>query len=154
MKPSPQQLQIILLVISLIPLGVASWQDVRTRHVSNWITIPLFFLAWPLAWWLHGWEGVIVTGVVFLITFLAMPLGFGAADGKLAVYLAAVGGAILVLLGLVFNLLILMQARVFPERARRLAILHEEEDGRHIAGVPGFFLAAAVFLLMQSARVS
>ncbi len=149
MKPSPQQLQIILLVISLIPLGVASWQDVRTRHVSNRITVPLFFLAWPLAWWLHGWEGVIVTGVVFLITFLAMPLGFGAADGKLAVYLAAVGGAILVLLGLVFNLLMLMLARLFPERARRLAVLHEEEDGRHIAGIPGFFLAAAVFLFVE-----
>ena len=149
MIPSPQQLQIILLAISLIPLGVASWQDARTRHVSNWITIPLFLMAWPLAWWLHGLEGLFLAGVVFLITFLAMPFGFGAADGKLAVYLAAVGGIVLVLLGLLINLLILMLARVFPEQARRLAILHEEEGNRHIAGIPGFFLAAAVFLLVE-----
>ena len=149
MKPSPQQLQIILLTISLIPLGVASWQDARTRHVSNWITIPLFLMAWPLAWWLHGLEGLFLAGVVFLITFLAMPFGFGAADGKLAVYLAAVGGVALVLLGLLINLLILMLARVFPEQARRLAILHEEEGERHIAGIPGFFLAAVVFLFVE-----
>ncbi len=141
--------QSTILLISLIPLGLAAWQDMRTRHVSNWITLPLFFLAWPLAWHLHGLEGLFLTGVVFLITFLSMPFGFGAADGKLAVYLAAVGGAILVLLGLVFNLLMLLLARLFPKRARRLAILHEEEDGRHIAGIPGFFLAAAVFLFVE-----
>ena len=139
----------VLLLFSLVPLGVASWQDVRTRHVSNWITIPLFLVAWPLAWWLHGREGVVVAGVVFFVTLLAMPLGFGAADGKLAVYLAAVGGVALVLTGLLLDLLILMLARGFPEQARKLAILHEEEDGRHIAGVPGFFLAAVVFLFVE-----
>ena len=147
---SPSQLTpTLILAVSLIPLGIAAWQDARTRHVSNWITLPLFLMAWPLAWWLHGLEGLFLAGVVFLITFLAMPLGFGAADGKLAVYLAAVGGVALVLLGLLLNLLILMLARVSPERARRLAVLYEEEDGRHVAGVPGFFLATAVFLLVE-----
>ena len=141
--------QQVVLFISLLPLGLAAWQDMRTRHVSNWITIPLFLIAWPLAWRLDGWSGVGVTAVVFAITYAAMPYGFGAADGKLAVYLAAAGGAALALLGLLINLLILLLARLFPNASRRLAILHEEEDGRHVAGVPGIFLAITVFLLIE-----
>ncbi len=141
--------QLVILCLSLIPLGLASWQDMRTRHVSNWITIPLFFLAWPLAWRLHGWEGVFVTGVVFLITLLAMPVGFGAADGKLAVYLAALGGIPLVLLAFLLLLLLFLAARLFPGLAERLVILHDEEDGRHVSGVPGFFLADAAFLFLS-----
>ena len=141
--------QSTILLISLIPLGLAAWQDMRTRHVSNWITLPLFFLAWPLAWHLHGLEGLFLTGVVFLITFLSMPFGFGAADGKLAVYLAAVGGVVAVLPALGFLLLLFLTARLFPGLAERLVILHNEDDGRHIAGVVGFFLAAVVLLLVE-----
>ena len=140
--------QLVILCLSLIPLGLASWQDMRTRHVSNWITIPLFFLAWPLAWWLHGWQGVAVTGVTFLATYAALPFGFGAADGKLAVFLAALGGVGAVLLALGFLLLLFLAARLFPALAERLVILHEEENGRHVSGVPGFFLADAVFLFL------
>ncbi len=139
-----------VLLTSLIPLAAAAWQDMRTRRVSNWITIPLFFLAWPLAWGLHGWEGLAVTGVVFLVTFLAMPFGFGAADGKLAVFLAAAAGLPAVLLGLGLVLLLFGLMRLFPGLGERLAIVHEEEDGRHVAGVVGFFLAAAVFLLVET----
>ena len=139
-----------VLLTSLIPLGVATWQDICTRHVSNWITIPLFFLAWPLAWRLHGWEGLAVTGVVFLVTFLALPFGFGAADGKLTVFLAAVAGLPAVLLGLGLVLLLFGLVRLFPGLGERLVIVHEEEDGRHVAGVVGFFLAAAVFLLVEA----
>ena len=140
---------VLLMAGSLIPLAVAAWQDIRTRHVSNWITIPLFFLAWPLAWWLHGWEGLAVTGLVFIITLLAMPFGFGAADGKLAVFLAALYGLPAVLLALVLSLGLLLASRLFPHQAGRLSIIHHEEDGLHIAGVISFFLAAAVFLWIE-----
>ena len=143
-------LQAVLLLISLAPLGVASWQDIRTRNVSNWITIPLFFLAWPLAWWLHGWAGIGVVAVTFIATYAAMPFGFGAADGKLAVFLAGLGGAPAVLLALGLVLLIFLLVRFFPGLAKRLAIVHVEQDGNHIAGVVGFFLAAVVLLLMRT----
>ena len=142
--------QQVILLLSLPPLGLAAWQDVHTRHVSNWITIPLFALAWPLAWWLHGWEGLAVTGVVFLVTLFAMPYGFGAADGKLAVFLAAVGGALAVLLALGISLLLLWVSRKFTHLVQRLAIIHQEEDGLHIAGVISFFLAAVVFSAIMS----
>ena len=137
----------MILLLSLAPLGVASWQDMRTRNVSNWITIPLFFLAWPLAWWLHGWAGIEVVVVTFIATYAAMPFGFGAADGKLAVFLAGLGGAPAVLLALGLVLLIFLLVRLFPNLAQRLAIVHVEEDGNHIAGVVGFFLAAVVLFL-------
>ncbi len=146
-----ENIRIYLLAVSLIPLAAAAWQDMRTRHVSNRITIPLFFLAWPLAWSLWQWDGLVVTGVVFLVTFLAMPYGFGAADGKLAVYLAAVGGVAAALLALVLSLTVLSLSRMFPDLARRLSIIHQEEDGLHIAGAINFFLAAAVFLLVEVA---
>ena len=139
-----------VLLISLLPLGVAAWQDIRTRHVSNWITIPLFALAWPLAWWLHGWEGLAEVAVTFFATYAAMPLGFGAADGKLAVFLAAVGGALAVLLALGISLLLLLISRKFTHLVQRLAIIHQEEDGLHIAGVISFFLAAVVFSAIMS----
>ncbi len=141
--------QQIIFLVSLAPLGLAAWQDMRTRHVSNWITIPLFFLAWPLAWWLHGWEGVAVVAVTFFATYAAMPLGFGAADGKLAVFLAAVGGLPAVLLALGLVLVLFLLVRLFPNLAQRLAIVHVEEDGNHIAGVVGFFLAGLVLLLVE-----
>jgi Flp pilus assembly protein protease CpaA len=137
-----------VLLISLLPLGVAAWQDIRTRHVSNWITIPLFVLAWPLAWWLHGWEGLAVTGVVFLVTLFAMPYGFGAADGKLAVFLAAVGGALAVLLALLMSLVILIVTRTFPFLATRLPFVFKKEDGCHITGVPLFLVTEVLILCL------
>ena len=138
----------VILLISLLLLGAAAWQDMRTRHVSNWITLPLFFLAWPLAWRLHGWTGLAVTGATFLATFLATPYGFGAADGKLAVFLAATGGVMAVLLALGLNGLLFLLARLAPQQAQRLPFVYFEEDGVHIAGGVGMFLAGVGMLLV------
>jgi len=35
-----------VLTLWLLPCAI---QDRRTRHVSNWLTVPLFILAWPVA---------------------------------------------------------------------------------------------------------
>ena len=35
-----------LLTLWLLPCAI---QDRRTRHVSNWLTVPLFIVAWPVA---------------------------------------------------------------------------------------------------------
>lgn len=141
--------QTIVLTLSLFPLAIAAWQDVRTRQVSNWITIPLFFAAWPLAWALQGWEGVIVVGIMFFTTYLAMPYGFGAADGKLTVFLAAVGGIPAVLLALGLNGLVFLLARLFPNHVDRLPLLRVKEGELHIAGALGFFLAGVVVRIVR-----
>ncbi len=75
----------VLMVFWLLPCAL---QDYRTRRVSNWLTVPLFLLAWPVA---------IVTGhlaltfAAFVGVYVATKLEprAGAADGKLMVGLAA-----------------------------------------------------------------
>ena len=69
----------------LLPCAI---QDRRTRHIANWLTIPLFLLAWPVAL-LTG--HLALTCAVFLGVYVASKLEprAGAADGKLMVGLAA-----------------------------------------------------------------
>jgi len=69
----------------LLPCAI---QDRRTRHVSNWLTVPLFLLAWPVALLTGHFP---LTFAVFVGVFVATKLEprAGAADGKLMVGLAA-----------------------------------------------------------------
>lgn len=78
-------LRSVLMVFWLLPCAI---QDRRTRHVSNWLTVPLFLLAWPVAL-LTGHFAL--TFAVFVGVYVATQLEprAGAADGKLMVGLAA-----------------------------------------------------------------
>ena len=75
----------VLLVFWLLPCAI---QDYRTRRVSNWLTIPLFLIAWPVAILSDHFP---LTFAVFVGVYVASKLEpqFGAADGKLMVGLAA-----------------------------------------------------------------
>ena len=75
----------MLAMLWLLPCAI---QDQRTRHVSNWLTVPLFLLAWPVAL-LTGHFAL--TFAVFVGVYVATKLEprAGAADGKLMVGLAA-----------------------------------------------------------------
>lgn len=84
---APQFLH-LLLVLWLLPCAL---QDYRTRRISNWLTVPAFFAAWPLALWLGGSERLIFALAVFLGCWFAWQTkGMGAADGKIATTLGAV----------------------------------------------------------------
>ncbi len=78
-------LRAVLMVFWLLPCAI---QDRRTRHVSNWLTVPLFFLAWPVA---ILTDHLALTFAVFVGVYVATKLEphAGAADGKLMVGLAA-----------------------------------------------------------------
>ena len=69
----------------LLPCAI---QDRRTRHVSNWLTVLLFLLAWPVALLT---DHLALTFAVFVGVYVATKLEprAGAADGKLMVGLAA-----------------------------------------------------------------
>lgn len=73
------------LTLFLLPCAL---QDYRTRHISNWLTVPLFLAAWPAALYLNTF---VLTFAVFIGFWLAFKLsgGMGPADGKIAVGLAA-----------------------------------------------------------------
>ena len=75
----------VLMVFWLLPCAI---QDRRTRHVSNWLTVPLFIVAWPVAL-LTG--HLALTCAVFVGVYVATKLEprAGAADGKLMVGMAA-----------------------------------------------------------------
>ena len=75
----------VLMVFWLLPCAL---QDYRTRRVSNWLTVPLFFLAWPVA---ILTDHLALTFAVFVGVYVATKLEprAGAADGKLMVGLAA-----------------------------------------------------------------
>lgn len=63
-------------------------QDRRTQHVSNWLTVPLFLLAWPVALLT---DNLLLTLAVFIGIVVAWRWGggVGPADGKLMVGMAA-----------------------------------------------------------------
>jgi Flp pilus assembly protein protease CpaA len=95
----------LLLVLWLLPCAL---QDYRTRRVANWLTVPAFFAAWPLALWLGDGERLMFTLAVFGGCWLAWGMGgMGAADGKMATLIAAVSpialgmGVLLLVLGFV-----------------------------------------------------
>jgi Flp pilus assembly protein protease CpaA len=79
------------LILWLLPCAI---QDRRYHRVSNWLTIPLFLVAWPAAL-LFGTH--IITLAVFAgvwaafhwRTDAAAPRNLGGADGKIAVGIAA-----------------------------------------------------------------
>ena len=89
----PQSLILPALALFLLPCAL---QDHRARRVSNWLTLPAFFVAWPLALWLGGEERLLFTFAVFAGCWLAWGMkSMGAADGKLATIIAAVSPAAL-----------------------------------------------------------
>ena len=88
MEPPMQDLLHLALVLWLLPCAL---QDYRTRHISNWLTVPAFLAAWPLALWLGGGDRLLFTLAVFAGCWLAWGLrSMGAADGKIATALAGV----------------------------------------------------------------
>lgn len=100
----------VLMVFWLLPCAV---QDYRTQRVSNWLTIPLFLIAWPMAILTEHFP---LTFAVFVAVFVAskLELRFGAADAKLMVGLAAFSPAALAIA-------VLLEAMVFVRLRLRCA---------------------------------
>ena len=77
----------LCLLAWLLPCALQDW---RSRHVSNWLTLPAFLLAWPLSLWLGSEERLVFTFALFTGCWFAWQMkGMGAADGKIATALAA-----------------------------------------------------------------
>lgn len=75
----------VLMVFWLLPCAI---QDYRTRRVSNWLTIPLFLIAWPVAILTDHFPLTVAVFVGVYVASKGEPR-FGAADGKLMVGLSA-----------------------------------------------------------------
>lgn len=105
----------VLVMLWLLPCAI---QDYRTRHVSNWLTVPLFIVAWPVAL-LTG--HLALTFAVFIGVYVASKLEprAGAADGKMMVGLAALAPLALGI-GVLLEVVVFAALRV---RGQRRAVI-------------------------------
>jgi prepilin peptidase CpaA len=78
---------------TLIVLAVATFTDLRSRRIPNWLVLPFLVIGISVSTWLHGWHGMGQSfeglGLGLLIYgFLFWMGGMGAGDVKLC---AAIG---------------------------------------------------------------
>jgi prepilin peptidase CpaA len=78
---------------TLIVLAVATFTDLRSRRIPNWLVVPFMAAGIVTSTWLHGWHGLgqSFAGLglgILLFGFLFWMGGMGAGDVKLA---AAIG---------------------------------------------------------------
>ncbi len=77
----------------LIVVGVATFTDLRSRRIPNWLVLPFLPLGIAVSGWLHGWHGVeqSLAGAglgIAIFGILYWKFGMGAGDVKLC---AAIG---------------------------------------------------------------
>lgn len=78
---------------TVVVVGIATFTDLRSRRIPNWLVLPFLVAGLAVSGWLHGWHGLLLSaeGILlggFLMGVLAALGGMGMGDVKLC---AAVG---------------------------------------------------------------
>jgi prepilin peptidase CpaA len=79
---------------TVIVLGVATFTDLRSRRIPNWLVLPFLVAGFAVSGWFHGWHGIAqsaegaalalaIYGVLFWMG------GMGAGDVKLCIAIGA-----------------------------------------------------------------
>jgi len=93
---------------TVIVLGVATFTDLRSRRIPNWLVFPFLGCGIVASVWLHGWHGagqsLLGTGLGLLIYgSLFMMGGMGAGDVKLCAAIGAWIGPLQLFYALIFT---------------------------------------------------
>ena len=75
-------------------LGVATFTDLRSRRIPNWLVLPFLVAGFAVSGWLYGWHGILQSlegaGLALAIYGLLFFLGgMGAGDVKLCIAIGA-----------------------------------------------------------------
>lgn len=78
----------------VIVLGVATFTDLRSRRIPNWLVFPFLGAGFAVSGWFQGWHGIVQSlegaGLALLIYgFLFWLGGMGAGDVKLCIAIGA-----------------------------------------------------------------
>jgi prepilin peptidase CpaA len=93
---------------TVIVLGVATFTDLRSRRIPNWLVLPFFVVGVAVSAWLQGWHGLghSLSGAglgLLLYGLLFFMGGMGAGDVKLCAAIGAWIGPAQLIYALVFT---------------------------------------------------
>jgi Flp pilus assembly protein protease CpaA len=139
-------LPLVISMLTAVWLSVCAIFDVRTRQVSNWLTLPAIPLALLAAWITRQVRGETLYEFVFHLVIMTLPL-------FVAWRCHLLGGAdlkILMVLSLANPLLVVAAWIGVVVFFIGLLVVHHSRPIR-FAGVPGFALGAGLFTIGQIA---
>ena len=78
----------------VIVLAVATFTDLRSRRIPNWLVLPFLVAGFAVSAWQHGWPGIVLSTegaavALAIYGFLFWMGGMGAGDVKLAIAIGA-----------------------------------------------------------------
>jgi prepilin peptidase CpaA len=74
----------------VLVLGVATFTDLRSRRIPNWLVLPFLVAGFVVSGWFHGWHGIVQSAggaalALVIYGFLFWMGGMGAGDVKLCI---------------------------------------------------------------------
>jgi prepilin peptidase CpaA len=144
----------MILMVSLVSIGLlslATWHDLRTREIPNWISLALAgcgAIAVGLGWGANTWLGFLVgaiLGLVVTFPFFALE-GLGGGDVKLLVALGATFGPGTLLI-------LILGTALFGGALALVALLRGKKDYAYCPAILASFVVVVALGLVVHGRI-